>query len=498
MHLTPLACSPSEWKADLLVLILDKNEELFDLQDETLQARINALKAEYENGSREESFIFEPRHREDIGAVAVYYTGSYRGFSTSEIIKICVADAVKLAVRSKRLKMIIALNAPGGRMYVDEAAEASGMALWSFNRYKKDKKDPSAGLDITFAVSDVPAAEKSVAEGLLFANCVNMARNLCCEPADVVNPETMCAMGKEMAAEFGFDFIEYDEARLKEEGFNGHLKVGSGSQYPPRMFAMTYTPAVPEDQEAPADVPHLAMVGKGLTFDSGGISIKPAARMHEMKGDMAGAAAVLGAMRIIGTLKPAIKVTAIVCSAENMPDAKAQRPGDVITYKNGKSVHVENTDAEGRLVLADGLILAGELGATHVIDICTLTGACVRALGESFTGIMGARSLVNAVTYAGGVQGEAYWKLPLPIEYKDMLKTPFADLTNSAGPLAGATTAGLFLQEFAPENAVWAHLDIAGPAWRSKAWKYYPAGPTGVGVRTLAELAMHWSDYVKK
>ena len=181
-----------------------------------------------------------------------------------------------------------------------------------------------------------------------------------------------------------------------------------------------------------------------------------------------------------------------------MPDGQAVRPGDIIVYKNGKSVQVDNTDAEGRLVLADGLLLAAELGATHVIDICTLTGACIRALGESFTGLMGNnRSLVNAITFAGGVQGESYWKLPLPLEYREMLKSPFADLTNSPGPLAGAVTAGLFLKEFVADGLNWAHLDIAGPSWRSKPWKYYPAGPTGVGVRTLTELAWHWEEYIK-
>ena len=498
MYLKPIANPPSEWKADLLVLILDKNEELFSLDDEKLQERVDSLKEEYNSGNRDGVYTFEPRHREDIGTVAVYSTSSYKGFSTAEVIKTCVASAIKMAADTRRFNVMVALNAPNGLQYVGKAAEASGLALWSFNCYKKDKKDVSEDMTIQFAVSELAPAEKAFAEGLVFANCVNMARNLCCQPGDVINPQTLCAEGKQLAEEFGYEFVEYDEPRLKEEGFNGHIKVGSGSQYPPCMFAITYTPPVPEGEEAPKDLPHLALVGKGLTFDSGGISIKPAANMHEMKGDMAGAAAVLGAMRAIGNLKPKIKVTAIICAAENMPDGKAQRPGDIITYKNGKSVHVENTDAEGRLVLADGLILAGELGATHIIDICTLTGACVRALGESFTGIMGNnRSLINAVTFAGGVQGESYWKLPLPLEYRKMLDTPYADLTNSAGPLAGAITAGLFLKEFVPESARWAHLDIAGPAWRSKAWKYYPAGPTGVGVRTLTELAWHWDEYFK-
>ncbi|MGM9998517.1 MAG: leucyl aminopeptidase family protein [Candidatus Bruticola sp.] len=500
MLIKSIANPPSEWKADLLVLILDKNEQFFELEDEKLKAQAEALKAQYDEGKRSGPYLFfEPSRSEDIGAILACYTGDYKGFSAAEVVKICVAEAVKYASKTNRYSVLFALNSPVGLQYVGKAAEAVGMAMWSFDRYKKEKKDLSEQMVISFAVSEEKPAEAALNEGLVLANCVNMARNICCEPGDIINPQTLCAMGKELAEEFGYDFVEYDEPRLKEEGFNGHLKVGSGSQYPPCMFAITYNPAPEKDQESSEPVPHFVMVGKGLTFDSGGISIKPAAKMHEMKGDMAGAAAVLATMRALGTLRPNIKVTAIVCSAENMPDAKAQRPGDIIVYKNGKSVHVENTDAEGRLVLADGLILAGELGATHVIDICTLTGACVRALGESFTGIMGSnRSLVNAITFAGGVQGESYWKLPLPLEYKDMLKTPFADLSNVGGPTAGAITAGLFLKEFVPENVSWAHLDIAGPAWRSKEWKYYPAGPTGVGVRTLTELAWHWNEYFKK
>ena len=498
MYLKSLASPANEWKADLLLVILDKNETLCDLQDETLQAKIDSLKVEYESEQREEPYLFEPRHRDDIGAVQVYHTNSYKGFSTAEVIKTCVSKALKSAVESKRLNVIIALNSTSGQQYISKAAEAAGMTFWKFDRYKKVKKDPSAELTINLAAVDPQKAEQDIAEGLVLANCVNMVRNLCSEPGDVINPQTLCSMGKELAEEFGYDFVEYDEVRLKEEGFNGHLKVSSGSQYPPRMFAITYNPPTPEGEEPAPKAPHLVLVGKGVTFDSGGISIKPSANMHEMKGDMAGAAAVMATMRALGNLKPSIKVTAIVCSAENMPGGRAQRPGDIIVYKNGKSVHVENTDAEGRLILADGLLLAAEMGATHVIDICTLTGACVRALGESFTGIMGNnRNLVNAITFAGGTQGESYWKLPLPLEYKEMLKNQFADMTNSPGPLAGAITAGLFLKEFVAEGIQWAHLDIAGPSWRSKAWKYYSPGPTGVGVRTLTELAHNWNNYIK-
>ena len=242
----------------------------------------------------------------------------------------------------------------------------------------------------------------------------------------------------------------------------------------------------------------LALVGKGITFDSGGISLKPSDKMWEMKGDMAGAAAVLFAMRAIGRLRPDVRVVGILCCAENLPDANAQRPGDIFTAKNGKSVMVDNTDAEGRLVLIDGLARAAEEGATHVVDIATLTGAVVRALGPSVAGVMGSdRELVLRVVRSGENHGEPFWELPLVEEYRESLKTPYADVNNiAAGGLAGAITAGLFLREFVPPGAAWAHLDIAGPMFKEKEWKYFEAGAIGFGVKTLVDLCERFRDPV--
>ncbi len=331
--------------------------------------------------------------------------------------------------------------------------------------------------------------ESAVLVGQTFGDGVNLARALIARPASVCTPAYLAKSGEEIAKRHGFAYQAFGPTELKKHGFVGHVAVGGGSANPPRMFEMTYEPATPSDT-------HLVLVGKGVTFDSGGISIKGADKMHLMVGDMSGAAAVLGTMEILGRLKPTIKVTAIVVSAENAPDGKSFRPGDILKYKNGVSVHVENTDAEGRLLLADGLIRAGELGATHVIDIATLTGSCVRALGSSFTGVMGAnRKMVNAVTRAGGNHGESYWRLPLPVEYKALLKTIHADLNNIGGPDAGATTAGLFLQEFVPARTPWVHLDIAGTFWKMKPWKYYQEGPSGTGVKTLADLALRWHEH---
>ncbi len=490
MRLETVTTPPAEWKTDLLVLIQDAGPCLYDLQDEALTSRLEQLATAYADETQEGEYLFEPRHRDGIGAVVVYPTAAEKGYSLWENAKTFASRALDLAVRTGRQRVTFALNGPGGADLVSRVAEGAVMGTWSFQRYKKSPKDRFANVVVELAVLDAEAGAQALEEGRILAEAVNFARDLASEPADVVTPQALADTAQEMAAQFGYECQVWDEARLADEGFMGLVKVGGGANHPPRMIQLTWNP--PE-----AGPHHLVLLGKGVTFDSGGISIKPSEDMYEMKADMAGAAAVLGAMRALGSLHPGVKVSALLVAAENTPDAKAARPGDIVVFKNGKSVHIENTDAEGRLILADGLCRAGELGATHIVDIATLTGACARALGPSFTGLMGNnRDLVNAITRAGGAQGESYWKLPLPVEYKEMLKTPFADMRNVGGPAAGAMTAGLFLQEFVPEGAAWVHLDIAGPFWRSKPWKYYGEGPTGVGVRSLTELVRNWNQYI--
>lgn len=334
------------------------------------------------------------------------------------------------------------------------------------------------------------ADESAIQVGTAFGEAVNFARSLVARPAADCTPDYLAKVAKKLSSSHGFSYQAFGPKQLAQHDYQGLVTVGKGADNSPRMFEMTYTPEVESDV-------HLVLLGKGVTFDSGGISIKGSDKMHLMIGDMAGAAAVIGAMDVIGRLKPNIKVTGIVVSAENKPGAKSYRPGDIIRYKNGTSVHVENTDAEGRLILADGLIRAGELAATHIVDVATLTGAASRALGPSFTGVMGAnRRLVNAITRAGGNHGESYWRLPMPLEYREMLKSVHADINNMGGPYAGATTAALFLKEFVPPRTAWVHLDIAGTFWKQKPWKYYQEGPSGTGVKTLADLALRWKEHI--
>jgi leucyl aminopeptidase len=377
---------------------------------------------------------------------------------------------------------------------VGKAVEGAVIGSYVFDRYRQEKDDffsREASFTILTHPDHQADAEARRARYLWVSENVNRARDLINEPANVVSPEVIATLASEIARELELEVEVLDPTALQAKGYQGILRVGSGSANPGRMIVLRHVPRKPSKEV-------IALVGKGITFDSGGISLKPGDKMWEMKGDMAGAAAVLYAMRALGKIRPDVKVIGILCCAENMPDATAQRPGDIFVAKNGKSVMVDNTDAEGRLVLTDGLARAGEEGATHVVDIATLTGAVVRALGPSVAGVMGTDAgLVKRVIRSGEHHGEPFWELPLVEEYRDSLKTPYADLNNiAAGGLAGAITAGLFLREFVPQGAAWAHLDIAGPMFKEKEWKYFDAGAIGFGVKTLVDLCERFREPV--
>jgi leucyl aminopeptidase len=272
---------------------------------------------------------------------------------------------------------------------------------------------------------------------------------------------------------------------MKQLGMGSLLGVAMGSAEPPAMIVIRYRPAVPTTT-------HLGLVGKGVTFDSGGLSIKPADGMEKMKYDMAGGAAMIGAMRAIAQLSPPIAVTAIIPAVENMTGSRAQRPGDIVTSLSGKTIEVLNTDAEGRLILADALTYARRLGCTHLVDAATLTGAIVVALGHIYVGLFASDDgLRERVMAAAEAEGEKMWQMPLDEEYKDYLKSAFADLPNIGGRWGGAITAATFLKEFA-DSTPWVHLDIAGTAWLDDAKPHLSKGPSGVGVRTFVRLATGW------
>jgi leucyl aminopeptidase len=332
------------------------------------------------------------------------------------------------------------------------------------------------------------SAEAAISRGVILGESQNFARDLGNEPSNVLTPTELANRAKSMANQEGLEIEILEQDRLVQLGMGSLLAVAKGSAQPPVLVIVRYRPTVSNQVNTLKPI-HLGLVGKGVTFDSGGISIKPSDGMEKMKYDMCGAAAVLGAMRAIARLKPAVEVTALVPAVENMTGAAAQRPGDIVKTLNGKTVEVLNTDAEGRLILNDAITYAQRLGCTHLVDAATLTGAIVVALGHLYTGAFtNNQEWMDKVMAAAKAEGEKFWQMPLDPEYKDLLKNAFADLSNIGGRWGGAISAAYFLKEFA-DPTPWVHLDIAGTAWHDEAKPHMAKGPTGVCVRTFVELA---------
>jgi leucyl aminopeptidase len=478
----------SQVQTDLLVLIVDKETRLFDLGGSAMDETVNRISRDFDGKKIKKEYFTSLDGKSSVKNVVVFSTVFNPAFNVWENLKTFIARAIRMALDLGLSRISVLLNTEDAVPFIGKAVEGAILGSYTFDKYRTEKTDLR---NIQFEIIGLKAHDASNRRYLnrytIVSEAVNRARSMINEPGSAVVPEIMASAAKTIAKEADLDFKVWDEKRLEKDGYNGLLQVGRGSCHPPRLIRLAY--------RAKKAKHHLAFVGKGVTFDSGGISIKPADKMYEMKGDMSGGAAVLYAMEAIGKLKPDVNVTGIVPAAENFPDANAQRPGDIFYAKNGKSIMVDNTDAEGRLILTDGLHLAGEEKATHILDIATLTGAVVRALGLSVAGVMGNNpKLTKAVIDSGQNQGEAFWELPLPPEYKELLKTPYADINNIGGPVAGALTAGLFLQEFIPNGTPWAHLDIAGPFIREKEWKYYEAGAIGFGLKTLVDLAERFND----
>jgi leucyl aminopeptidase len=371
-------------------------------------------------------------------------------------------------------------------------ALAEGAILGDFepDRHKTDaKKDEKLIEKVRFSLPEesIPRIE-ALRRGRVIGEAQNYVRTLVNEPANLLTPLKMADHARQLAEEFGLECEVLDEARMRQLGFGALLGVAQGSAEPPALIVLKYKPA---DGAATAD--HLALVGKGVTFDTGGISIKPSEGMEKMKYDMAGAAAVLGAMRALAQLRPAIPVTAYAPCVENMASHKAQRPGDIVTSYLGKTIEVLNTDAEGRLILADALTYAVRQGATHLVDAATLTGAIAVALGHLYAGVFSNdEALKERVLAASRAEGERMWPLPMDDDYNDYLKSAFADLPNIGGRWGGSITAAKFLEPFV-EKKPWVHLDIAGTAWLDEAKPFLAKGPTGLPVRTFVRLALDWS-----
>src|SRR5688572_17075341 len=487
---TPLSQTP----LDLLVVVLDADKTLHRTDDPVIQGHLARAAAGFREKTLKREYFATLPEGAPARALVAYWSPSLKSWNLWENVKTFTARGLRLARDWRYARVGIVLNSAEAAPLVGKVVEGAVVGAYTFDKYKQERDEflqKEAVVTVLVDPDHRADAEARKARYAWVAENVNRARDLINEPGSVVTPEFIADRAAEVAKEVELEVEILDPAGLKARGYLGHIGVGQGSIHPPRMVILRHVPRKPSKET-------VALVGKGITFDTGGISLKPGDKMWEMKGDMAGAAAVLFTMRALGRLRPDVKVVGVLCCAENFPDAAAQRPGDIFVAKNGKSVMVDNTNAEGRLVLTDGLHRAGEEGATHVVDIATLTGACLRALGPSVAGVLGTdRDLIRRLIRSGEHHGEAFWELPIVEEYRDALKTPFADINNlAAGGLAGAITASLFLREFVPPKVAWAHLDIAGPMFRDKDWKYYEAGSMGFGIKTLVDLCERFHDPV--
>jgi leucyl aminopeptidase len=410
-------------------------------------------------------------------------------FGTPELRRI--AGAAVRSLKSRQVKTVTFLVRENDRTAAAAQAIAEGMILANFDsdKYKTDKKP---GNEITSAAiagweeSARADADLGLSRGRVIAESQNFARELGNEPSNRLTPRMLADRAAAMAREAGLAVDILDEKRIADLKMGALLSVAQGSAEPPRMIIITYTP----EKLNPA-APVLGLVGKAITFDTGGISIKPANDMEKMKYDMCGGAAMIGAMRAIAALKPPCKVIAVIPSSENMPGGRAQKPGDVQISMAGKSIEVINTDAEGRLVLADGIAYAKQLGCTHLVDAATLTGAIVVALANVNVGVFGSdQSFTDQLLASSKVAGEKMWPMPVDDDYREMIKSGIADIQNvGSGKGGGAITAAMFLKEFTGDTP-WIHLDIAGTAWQDDLKPWNAKGATGVAVRTLVDLAM--------
>jgi leucyl aminopeptidase len=416
--------------------------------------------------------------------------GSAKKFSRYDLRR--VAGAAVRSLKSRGIRSFAFI--PPAQIRGEEAVQAivEGALVGNFDPdyYRSDRKDQKIDELTILAASGENARtlEKVANEAQIIGESQNFTRDLVNEPSNRMTPTILADRAKKMCQEVGLKCEVYGAEKIKEMKMGAFWSVAQGSDEPPALIVMTYEPG-----GAPPK-PVLGLVGKGITFDTGGISIKPADGMEKMKYDMAGGATMIGAMRAIALLKPKVKVIGIVCATENMPSGHAQKPGDVQIAMSGKSIEIINTDAEGRLVLADGLHYAKQLGATHLVDAATLTGAVVVALGYANAGVFANDDAIYERFHKANEEaGEKMWRLPLDDEYKDQIRSTIADIMNTGGRWGGAINAAMFLQEFA-EDTPWIHLDIAGTAWVEEQKPWIAKGPSGIALRSLVEFVRSFAS----
>ena len=461
--------------------------------DARLQGEIGRLvtRSDFEAG-KDEVLLLYPRTGE-LGAERLVLLGlGKRDDFVPERLRVAVGLAVRQAERVGAPSLSLPLGHLSGSGGVDgetlarAAAEAAEMAAWDYRELKTASADEGKGpvKELVLLVDADDGAEvfrQGARLGQAVGQAVNLARDLAVKPGNVATPSHLANVAEQIAGQFRMDVSVLDRAGIREAGMHALLAVAAGTDEEPRFITLEYNGA------GEADVRPLVLVGKGITFDSGGISIKPADKMDRMKYDMSGAAAVLGAMRAIGALELRANVVALIPATENLLSGRALKPGDVIRSHSGKTIEIVNTDAEGRLILADALSVAGKYNPQAIVDTATLTGSCLIALGTHAAGLMGNdAALLEEVRGAGEVAGERCWTLPLWDDYRSQIDSQVADVQNLGGRAAGTITAGWFLREFVGQFP-WAHLDIAGTAWKDEPPSYLRKGPSGIPARLLVE-----------
>jgi len=457
--------------------------------DKALAGAVSQLISQGEiKGKVREITIIHSLGRLPAARVAVTGLGK-KGDLSLDGVRMAVGEACRL-LQQKGVGDAAAAALGTGGLALDGIAQAMTegalLGTYSFRRHMTGEAEHGELKRLTIVVPDktkLTISKQGSEKGRVLAEATNLARDMINEPANYMTPSNMAKTAARLAKSYGLKLEVLERGQMRKLGMGALLGVTQGSQQPPKFIVLRYRGVASSQVD-------LALVGKGITFDSGGISIKPSEGMGEMKGDMAGGAAVMAAISAIAQLKPKLNVIALVPCAENLPGGEALKPGDVLTAMNGKTIEIISTDAEGRLILADALSYAGKLGARRIVDVATLTGSCRVALGDDCSGVFGNnQGLVDKLIIASATAGELMWQLPMYEQAKEQLKSEVADIKNVGGKWGGAITAAHFLAEFVG-NTPWVHLDIAGTSLSEKERGYIAKGATGVAVRTLANLAL--------
>ena len=460
--------------------------------DRALGGAIATLIADGEiKGKLSETTVIHTLGKMPAARVVVAGLGKAQDFDTDRARRVSATVCSRIRKTSVKDMATIVHGAGIGGLDPHSAAQAMAegalLGLYRFDKYKsdaEDKNDIETMRVVEFDAAKIPDIRAGLETGAMLAEAVNRCRDMVNEPANAMTPTQMAEGALEVALASGLEMDVLDSGDMEELGMGALLGVAQGSDVPPKLIVMRYN-GDPDDESNT-----LALIGKGITFDSGGLDLKPAAGMRQMKRDMSGGAAAIAAMGAIAKLGPKINVTGIVPATENMPGAQAQKPGDVVKTMSGKTIEIDNTDAEGRLVLADALAYARSLGIERIVDAATLTGAILTSLGKVRMGVFGNdQGLVDAVIASADEAGELAWQFPMDDEYKQQYKSDVADIKNTGGRDAGSITGAQIIGEFA-NGASWVHLDIAGVAYGESSTGYKPKGATGVPVRTLVNLAL--------